>query len=414
MPSGSSSERERRDATEPTNGEELTSGYRYQFFRASVWVAIAVLVLLSPAAFVLLGWATDPYSDAEVASEVSHRLHEVVFGALFSLALVGAVTQLFGARRNRAGLLQLVITLSILSAAVVTTVGWDFGLLLYLVPLIFILTFMDWKGSWRAGPVWWWAWALVAVAVLPFLGETAVHVSKALSEAQNHTTHWSAIASFSLVLLLLGGVVAIRVTGYRVVAMSIAGAAAIYGLASLLFPYDASSHRAGFAIGLLIWAVLWLVMLRFADRPRDGGHKPKTLVVVGVTLVTPFVLLFATFVWMEMDTPPNVPHTPDPAHPEVQAFDADRSTCLGCHLSGLEGAPVPWHPFSQECRGEPCWGGRTDCAGCHSIDPDLGGDREKIELDALNPLILEPHRRQVVAPLSIHDLERIRVLAAGE
>ncbi|MDP9494100.1 MAG: hypothetical protein M3P87_02575, partial [Actinomycetota bacterium] len=230
-----------------------------------------VLLLLSPAAFMVLGWFTDAYRDTAAASEVSHRLHEIVFGILFSLALVGAVSLLFSAKESVGGLIQLTVTLLTLSIIVTSTVAWDFGLLLYLIPLAAVLLFARPTRPFRSGPIWWWAAALVVIAAFPFRVEIDGLVARAMSGAQNHTTHWSAMAAFVLVLIFLGGVVALRVSGYRVVALSIAGAAAVYGAASLVFPYDASSHRPGYAVGLIVWAVAWFLGVRYLDHP----HRAK-------------------------------------------------------------------------------------------------------------------------------------------
>ena len=378
-----------------------------RYFRAAVWTMIVVLLLLSPAAFVVLGWVTEAYQEAAAASsEVSHRLHEVVFGILFSLALVGAVTQLFGPKRNLAGLIQLTVTLVTLSIVVTVTVAWQWGLLLYLIPLAAVLAFARPVKPFRSGPIWWWGFVLTLIAVVPFRGEIERHVQRALSEAQNHTTHWSAMATFALVLLLLGGVVAFRVTGYRIVAMSIAAAAAVYGLASLIFPYDASSHKPEYAIVLMLWAAAWLLGVFFFDRPAKDNPRPAALRVVGWVMLA-FAMLIIPFAWVVADDPPNVPHRPDPSQPTLIAADVDRATCLDCHASGIAGAPVSPHP-ERVCGedGERCWGGRTDCAGCHRIDPDpdLGGPTEQREVSAWGPLLVKEPRDREVIPLAGEDL----------
>ena len=160
------------------------------------------------------------------------------------------------------------MTLLTLVIVVTITVHWQIGLLLYLIPLAAVLAFARPAKPYREGPVWAWAMALVAIGFFPLRMEIEGHVARALAHAQNHTTHWSVMAAFALVLLILGVVVALRVTGYRVVAFSIAGAATVYGVASLRFPFDASSHRTGYAVGLIVWAAGWLLAALFLDRPH--------------------------------------------------------------------------------------------------------------------------------------------------
>ena len=392
------------------DGDLSAERNRERYFRAAVWIMIVVLLVLSPAAFVLLGWFTEAYQEAAAAasSEVSHRLHEVVFGILFSLALVGAVTQLLGPKRNLAGLIQLTVTLVTLSVVVTWTVDWQVGLLLYLIPLAGVLAFARPVRPFRSGPIWWIALVLTLIAIIPFRVGIEGHVQRALGEAQNHTTHWSAMATFGLVLLLLGGVVAFRVTGYRIVAMSIGGAAAVYGLASLVFPYDASSHKPAYAIVLMLWAAAWVLGVLFFDRPAKDSPRPAALRVVGWVILA-FAMLIVPFAWVVADTPPNVPHRPDPSQPTLIAADVDRATCLDCHATGTAGVPLPPHETDKTCGGdgELCWGGRTDCAGCHRIDPDLGGPTEQIEVSAWGPLLVEEPRYREVIPLAGEDLALI-------
>lgn len=373
---------------------------------------IVVLVLLSPAAFALLGWFTDAYQDTAASSEVSHRLHEVVFGILFSLALVGAVTQLLSPKRNLAGLIQLTVTLVTLSIVVTLTVAWQVGLLLYLIPLAAVLVFATPGKPFRSGRIWWWAVALVAVAVFPFLIEIEGHVGRAMSGAQNHTTHWSAMAAFALVLLILGGLVAFRVTGYRIVAMSTAAAAGGFGLASLVFPYDASSHKSGYAIALFLWAAAWLLGLVFWDRPSRDNRRPLLVRVVGWVILAPAILIISV-IWLSTDTPPNVPHRPNPNQPTQMAADVDRLTCLDCHETGTAGAPMPPHDLRQLCEDQACWGGRTDCAGCHRVDPVLGGPEEQIEISEWGPLLLHERPDGEIIPLAAQDLALMRMIGVG-
>lgn len=396
---------------EPPDAEVSARSNREQYFRASVWAMIIVLVVRSPAPYLVLGWVTEAYQETGASSEVSHRLHEVVFGILFSLALVGAVTQLLGPKRNLAGLIQLTVSLVTLSIVATWTVDWDFGLLLFLVPLAGVLVFATPAKPFRSGKIWRWAVVLVLIAWFPLRGEIEGHVARALSGAQNHTTHWSAMAAFALVLLILGGVVAFRVTGYRIVAMSVAGAAGVYGLASLIFPYDASSHNPGYAIVLMIWAAAWLVGVLFFDRPARDQPRPLAVRVVGWVILAPAILIISVF-WLAVGDPPNVPHSPNPSQPTAEAADVDRATCLDCHATEVAGAPVVPHRFDRTCGddGEPCWGGRTDCAGCHRIDPALGGPSEQIEVSAWGPLLAqEPPDRKVV-PLEAPDLALIEML----
>jgi hypothetical protein len=385
---------------------------RQRLFSGFVWAMFVILVLFSPATFVVLGWFTEGYRDTSAASEVSHRLHEVVFGILFSLAVVGVVTQKLNPRRNVAGLIQLATTLLTLAVVVTATVRWQVGLLLYLVPLVGVVLLAQPDRPIRAGRVWGWAVALVTVAAVPLADLAQGQMLRALSGAQNHTTHWSAMAATVIALWLLGLVVAARVTGYRVVAISVGLAAAAYGAASLAFPFDASSHRSGFAVALIIWGGAWLLGVALFDHPERRSRMSGAISVVIGVAVLPIVAVLS-LLWLSLDDPPNVPHRPNPNHPELMAADIDRMTCLDCHADGIGGAPIPSHSFSRLCDNETCWGGRTDCAGCHRIDPDLGGSTELLEV---GPLLLPTAIRlegRTLVPLTAEDLALLADIEPG-
>ncbi|MDQ3500502.1 MAG: hypothetical protein M3488_05920, partial [Actinomycetota bacterium] len=70
---------------------------------------MASLYFLSPAILIVLGWFQEPFSELGNAETVSHRVHEVLFGALFGSAIVGASAQLVR-KSHRAGALQAVVT----------------------------------------------------------------------------------------------------------------------------------------------------------------------------------------------------------------------------------------------------------------------------------------------------------------
>lgn len=367
---------------------EATDGLKQPntWFRISIWTLVAVLFLFSPVNLIILGWFTEAYQDTSAASEVSHRLHEVVFGVFFTLALVGAISQIVGAKKNVAGLIQLTITTLSLALVVSFTVSPDPSLLIYLVPLAGVLAFGRVERPIRSGGVHIWAVFLTLVTIPSFLEEMFGHFVKATSGAQNHTTHWSVIAAFGIVLMTLGIVVAAKVNGHRLVAWSLGSAAVIYGIASLVFPYDASSHLSPYSIAMILWGVAWIVG-ESLHRSEERPSRKSLLRTVAVVMAIPVLALSAVII-PSLDAPANVPHRPDPARPAVMTADVDRSTCLSCHATGVDGAPQPPHELSRSCDGDDtCWDGRSDCAGCHRVDPSLSGsDQTALGLPPLDAM----------------------------
>jgi hypothetical protein len=215
-----------------------------------------------------------------------------------------------------------------------------------------------------------------AIFFLPALGGIESHVDRALTQAQNHTTHWSAMAAFQVVLVGLVVIAFLRLPGYRLSAFTAGGAALAYGTASLLFPFDASSHRLAYSVGLLVWGVGWILLASGARRTRSTRRRLPAWAMAALGLP---VVVIASTLWSLMDTPPNVPHRPNPEQPVLLASDVDRVECLSCHEFRIGGAPIPPHDLTEHCE-YACWGGRTDCAGCHQIDPQLGGSTVKLEV----------------------------------
>jgi hypothetical protein len=143
----------------------------------STWGMVATLILLSPALFSVLGWFTEAYRDAAAASEVSHRLHEVVFGVFFSLALAGAVA-LLTRLHSPGALLQLTIPLVALTVMVSLTVGPDPGLLIYLLPLGAVIATHGSVRPLREAGRQWWAILLVILLAPAMIDDTAAHIGR--------------------------------------------------------------------------------------------------------------------------------------------------------------------------------------------------------------------------------------------
>lgn len=394
----------------PESGAREPSKPAGAWFRISIWTLVAVLFLFSPFNLIILGWFTEAYRDTSAASEVSHRLHEVVFGVFFTLALVGAISQIVGAKRNTAGLIQLTVTTLSLALVVSFTVRPDPSLMIYLVPLAGVLIFGRWDRPIRSGGVHIWAVVLTLVTIPAFLDEAIGHFARATSGAQNHTTHWSVIGAFAIVLIALGIVVAIKVKGHRLVAWSLGSASVIYGIASLAFPYDASSHLPAYSIAMILWGLSWIVG-ESLHRSEPAPRKRSALRAIAVVMAIPVLALSAVII-PELDAPANVPHRPDPNRPAVMTSAVDRYTCLSCHASGIGGAPQPPHELRQSCGDDDhCWDGRSDCAGCHRVDPSLSGSDQEAErlapLDAVQAWGALPAGGQ---PLSAGAIARLSVL----
>jgi hypothetical protein len=79
-------------------------------------------------------------------------------------------------------------------------------------------------------------------------------------ETIQHSGHWSGMAGFSVGLIALTAIVAVRVRGFRVTAWSVGMAIAYYGLVSLATPDDASSVGLVGGILCILWGTVFIAL----------------------------------------------------------------------------------------------------------------------------------------------------------
>ena len=391
--------------------------WRSRSFSVAIWSLIGALYFFSPFVLVVLGWFQEPFSELGGAETVSHRVHEVLFGVVFAQAMVGAVSQLRHARDRLAGMLQTIAALGGLVAILaalgeVETLGTLFVVLALLAALLHPAGWKMGWGSWRPSPG---LLALTVTGAVPLVLMALDNLAKARVQAADHLTHWGGVAAFALVQVLLALIAAMRPPGFRIPGASVGAGGIIYVVASFLFPFDASARPGLFAFWLAAWSAVWLGVA-FSDRPVRSviaaagsvllsavfiAFGVSGMVVGGFFAVVLFILsrrpggwprpvsigLFAcggllvgagALAAAQPFDPPNVPHGLDLAYAQ-----ATRQTCLDCHVQGQEGATLIPHAVDQTCGpDEHCWGGRTDCLGCHRYDPALGGSNLEVRSPA--------------------------------
>jgi len=406
-------------ASRVNHAEEGMAGVanpRRTLFTVALATALVVLLARSPVILVFLGWFLGPYEEVSGAGVLSHRVHEIAFGILFSWALVGALSQVRSPSRNVAGALQLILTLTIFTVVVTAATGtFELLSLLMLVPVAGVAMLHP-AGKHLFRPTLEPSVALLSLAALGapwLLSETTRELGLASARAQGHTSHWAAMASFILLLVLLSLLAALRPPGYRAIAASIGVGAILLGLAALLYPFDASG-MGGWPI-LMAWGGTWLlVAIRTGTRAPPVG-RPRLLgrlrpgARVGAALFGGLVLMVAI-----TSSPPNVPHNLEqvPGRGSVAWSDAGRATCLTCHLTGVQGAVVVNHP-TRTCGAEydSCIEARSDCLACHRFDPALGGSTRVVEAAAGDLPFGDPEMLSL--SVAAHDAAAVRRLLAS-
>lgn len=307
--------------------ESEVRAQRRSRFRHVVFVVLVVLFALmlvspvSPLLFGLLGWFLSP----EEAGGTSHRVHDVSFGALFAMSLVGLLAQLRSAWHQVAPMQQVAIPIYLLilfeiivngPSAEMAPIILMFGLPPLIIALLHPARREVFRPTVRPSRV---LLAMVIVAAIPLLifavGQyRAGLVGAAISEGHEfaelsrleeepdateeqfetafreavqtaqltpedielveHFFHWPGMAAVAGAIILVGLLAALRIHGWRVSAWTAGLALAYYGLVSVLTPDDASSG--GYLWGglAIAWGIVFIVLVERQARATTAPAEP--------------------------------------------------------------------------------------------------------------------------------------------
>jgi hypothetical protein len=95
--------------------------------------------------------------------------------------------------------------------------------------------------------------------------------SPATRQEVQHYGHWSAMGAYSLSLLLLAAIAALRPPGWVVVGWSVGLGVMLYAVASLVFPTDASAHGGVWGVVTLLWGAAFVIV---THRERREAQTP--------------------------------------------------------------------------------------------------------------------------------------------
>jgi hypothetical protein len=283
--------------------------------RIAFFVVVAIFValtgLLTPLPFLILGWFL------EAPGTVSHKVHEISFGALFALIMAGLVAQFRRPETKIAPLGLVVIPLAVTMLVLVLIANESDPILVVfaLFPVAIVALHPARDRLLRppidvSAPLM----TLVLVAALPLLifsiqqletaydagriaprllesiPESATEAefeaailegtSPATRQAVQHYGHWSAMGAYSLSLLLLAAIAALRPPGWAVVAWSVGLGVMLYAVASLVYPTDASAHGGVLGVITLLWGAAFLLV---AHRERSESRAPASATAGGPT-----------------------------------------------------------------------------------------------------------------------------------
>ncbi len=292
-----------------TRSGDSPGGPRSQIaLRALLVVHALLLFFMTPLPFLVLGWflETEP-------GDVSHKVHEISFGALFALSLVGDISQFRSPERKVAPMYQVLIPILLGMAAVAFAEQFDPFIVIFVIPPLLMLAVHParrelFRPALEPSAVLLLAAAAAAVPLVAFAaGElelaadaapVAARVESKLPEDASdarfeqelerqaktpemrdvvrHAGHWSVMGAFGLSIAALALLAALKPAGWRVAAWSAACAAILYGVASAVFPTDASARPGAWAIAAISWGVVFLLISETEAR-KGASPAPARL-----------------------------------------------------------------------------------------------------------------------------------------
>ena len=278
-------------------------------FVVLVLAFILFTALLTPVPFLVLGWFVEVGPN-----EVSHKVHEISFGALFLLPLVGLIAQLRRPETKVAPIYQVLLpfTTTIVVLAVVAGQGDPSIVVFVVLPLLIVLFHparsQVLRPALAPSPL---LLGLAALATVPLLifavgqmsfsseasriaprvfdslpeDATGAEVDRALRraasgealEAAEHYGHWSVMGAFALSIIGGSFIAASKAQGWRITAWTTAAVTVIYGLASLVNPADASALGGLWAVLAILWGIAFVfVSRRESPPPADSVPIPAS------------------------------------------------------------------------------------------------------------------------------------------
>ncbi|MGH8927655.1 MAG: hypothetical protein ACRDWH_04855 [Acidimicrobiia bacterium] len=287
---------------------------RLSFFIVAAAYGVLLVSPLSLLSYAVIGWIL-------TGEGTSHRVHEISFGVVFVLSLLGLLAQFRSTSRKVAPMQQVAVPILvlILVESLVTGVGPDtlplflmFGVppvvlavlhpsrrevfkptvhpsrnLLVLVIALAIPLVIFAVNQIRTGLE---ARTLAAPVFQQIdLPETATEeeffaeferivnemgIDDEQRELIEHSGHWSGMAGWALGLVVLALLVAMRVIGFRFTAWSVGGAVAYYGIASVATPEDASSGGLIGGLSVIAWGIAFVILTEM-ERVRNKDQGPR-------------------------------------------------------------------------------------------------------------------------------------------
>jgi hypothetical protein len=232
----------------------------------------------------LFGWPSLVLGWFEGGDRLSHRVHDLGYGVWAGILLaVGYLSQLRAPERRIAGFQQ--VALALVGQTIASALAADGSFLLVVLGFALLTAVLGWLHPAREGvlergrpsvPLL--ALALIAAVPLTTYAVDMAELQRTGLPSDPHVMerHWSTMAALALSIWLVAGLAALRTTGWRIPAWSAGLAAAVLGLASIVFPAYPGSVGTTWGTAALLGGVVFVSLAEWTHR-RGSQRQSATL-----------------------------------------------------------------------------------------------------------------------------------------
>ena len=245
-------------------------------------IAFLILAGVLGVAFALplFGWPSLVLGWFETGDRLVHRVHDLGYGIWAGiLVAVGYLSQLRAPERRIAGFQQ--AALALVGQAIAVTLSRDGPFLLFLFGFAVLTAILGWLHPAREqvierGPPSVPLLVLAIAAAIPLtmyaLDMTELQRTGVPTDTHVAERHWSTMAALALSIWLVAAQAGLRTPGWRIPAWSAGLAAAVFGVASMVFPAYPGSVGTTWGLVALLGGAVFIALAEWTYR-RESSRR---------------------------------------------------------------------------------------------------------------------------------------------
>jgi hypothetical protein len=232
----------------------------------------------------LFGWPSLVLGWFEGGDRLPHRVHDLGYGAWAGILLaVGYLSQLRAPERRIAGFQQ--VALALVGQAIASTLAADGSFLLFILGFAVLTAVLGWLHPARERvrergrpsiPLL--VLAIAAAVPLTMYALDMAELQRTGLPSDTHVAerHWSTMAALALSIWLVAAQAGLRTPGWRIPGWSAGLAAAVFGVASMVFPAYPGAVGTTWGLVALLGGVVFVALAEWIHR-SESERQPAPL-----------------------------------------------------------------------------------------------------------------------------------------